>query len=263
MSSSATQSPPSHLTTLPGELRNQIFTLCINRALNHHLYHPLTLASSPFTTSVYSPTAKTGHLKLSNIGPLPLLFTNKQIFAEVSSLLYGRVEHVSIDEQVGVWLDDDASSRWEFAYSLLQGRADLMKVVKSVEITLPRTPRPFLLAAYASMTRTPLPKNTTLESSALAILPGLETFLVQFENLERVKIVLVAESTDQIPVYEEFRGLWKLFGERLKVECKTRMEIGPPNRQVAPLAIIHGHRQKWQDGWMRYVRGLKERVVEE
>lgn len=181
----------------------------------------------------------------------------------MSSLLYGRVEHVSIDEQVGVWLDDDASSRWEFAYSLLQGRADLMKVVKSVEITLPRTPRPFLLAAYASMTRTPLPKNTTLESSALAILPGLETFLVQFENLERVKIVLVAESTDQIPVYEEFRGLWKLFGERLKVECKTRMEIGPPNRQVAPLAIIHGHRQKWQDGWMRYVRGLKERVVEE
>jgi len=263
MSSSATHSPPSYLTTLPGELRNQIFTLCINRALNHHLFHPLKTASSPFTTSVYSPTAKTGHLKFSNIEPLPLLFTNKQIFAEVSSLLYSRVEHVSIDEQVAVWLDDDASSRWEFAYSLLEGRAHVMKVAKSVEIALPRTPRPFLLAAYASMTRAPLPKNTALESSALAVLPGLEAFLAQFERLERVKIVLLAESKDQIPVYEEFKGLWELFGERLKVEFKTRMEIAPPNRQVAPLAVIHGHRRRWQDGWMKYVRGLKERVVEE
>jgi hypothetical protein len=139
-----------------------------------------------------------------------------------------------------------------------------MKVAKSIEVTLPRTPSLPLLTTYASLTGTALPihvPNSMKAGNTLAVLPVLEAFLTKFESLERVKIVLVAESKRQIPAYEKFMGLWVLFGERLKLEFKAR-RVGMPDQRIAPLAAIHRDWWEWKDGWMRYVRGLEGRMVE-
>jgi hypothetical protein len=249
MHSTTRSSPPPTLTTLPGELRSAVFTLCIDHALSH----PRPLAPLPLTATISSPSLNTGHLKLSNIGPLPLLFTNKQIFTEVYSLIYARVEHVSLGPGISQYLDDDPEERWKFAYSLVDQQPYVQKMAKTIEITLPRTPHFSYLKTYASLIKQPAPQP--VKNNALAVLPGLQNFLGKFDALENVTITLVAELKDQPPRYEEFMGLWGLFGEKLKLEYKIRKT----EKEHFVLVAVNRDWMTWKVGWGGFVRELEEK----
>jgi hypothetical protein len=249
MPSTTRFSPPPTLTTLPGELRNAIFTLCIDHALSH----PRPVAPLPLTATIYSPSPNSGHLKLSSIGPLPLLFLNKQTFTEVCSLIYARVEHVSLGPGISQYLDDDVEERWKFAYRLVEKRPYIMKMAKSIEITLPRTPHFSYLKTYASLRKLPSVKEG--KSNALTILPRLSSFLAQFSALENVTIAMIAELKDQPPAYEEFVGLWELFGEKLKLEYKIRKT----EKEHFVLVAVNRDWMAWKVGWGGFVRELEEK----
>jgi hypothetical protein len=242
-------SPPTTLTTLPGELRNAIFTLCIEHALSY----PKSLAPLPLTATIYSPSPDTGHIKLSNIGPLPLLFLNKQTFTEISFLLYAQVEHISLGPGISQYLDDDPEERWKCAYSLVERQPYLQRMAKTIEITLPRTPNFSCLKTYASLIKQPSPQP--VKNNALAALPGLQNFLGKFNALECVTIAMIAELKDQPPNYREFEGLWGLFGEKLKLEYKIRQMEKQPYVRIA----LNRDWMPWKVGWVSYVRELEEK----
>ncbi|PMD29979.1 hypothetical protein L207DRAFT_520610 [Hyaloscypha variabilis F] len=255
MSSTApTTFSPTTLTTLPGELRNEIFNLCITQALTHPQYR----STSPFTGTVFSRHPNTGYLKLSHVvNPLPLVLVNRQTCIEVFSLLYARVERIELGDGVSVWLDDDAVERFNFAYQILERAGCVMKMVKSIEIVLPRTPCFQHVKTYAALMKMELKKGER-KSSAVGILRGLDVFLRRFGRLESVKIVLTAELKDWPPAYEEFLGVWGVVGGNLTVDYKTRMNQWGTGGRASAVDMMHRDWRAWKDRWERYVQELEQ-----
>jgi hypothetical protein len=212
-------SSPS-LTTLPGEIRNAIFNLCINHALSH----PKGPASLPLTVSISPRRRGPEHLTLSNIGPLPLLLVNRQLFAEISSLIYARVEHVSFGPSISQFLDDDPVERWATAYSLLEARPDIQRLAKSLTINFPRTPHFDHLKIYASLRKRPLPDPGYSVSLPILRSESFLRFLQRFESLEKVTVKIIHVMDDGPPLYEKFLGgLRGIFGVRLRLDMETKV----------------------------------------
>lgn len=262
-------SQPPSLTTLPGELRNQIFNLCIDDALTPPL-------ASPLTATIFSPSQESGHLILSNNrGPLPLLFTSKSIFSEVLSLTYARVHTLEIGRDIKVWLDEDAISRWDHGFKIAAARPEIFKSVRNIEVTMPRTP-PFKLAStYAGLRQ--LPKGSCGKNAAVAVLPSLEEFLKKFEKVEKVKVVFVAQLGERHlvfgkikgflgkieggkpPEYESLGGLWRVLGERLSLGYSVRWFSGFQFDRGA--MATQREWLDWQQGWVEYAMALNEKSV--
>lgn len=76
-------------------------------------------------------------IETSGVGPLPLLFVNKQIYSEVFSLIDSRVTKVIIGPYSIQYGSEDPNLRWDLAYPLLRNRPHLLKHVKHVEVFLP------------------------------------------------------------------------------------------------------------------------------
>ncbi|KAE9371816.1 hypothetical protein N431DRAFT_28820 [Stipitochalara longipes BDJ] len=258
--SATAQTPltPTTLTTLPGELRNAIFNLCIDHAFTNPKYRSVTC----FTGTVVSRHSKTGYLKLSDIGPLPLILANRQTCAEVFSLLYARLERVEIGDGVSVWLDDDVVERFSFAYQILERAGCAMKVAKSIEIVLPRTPHFQLVKTYASLRKLKLKKGER-KSNAAAILRGLDMFLRKFERLEKVRILVTADLKNWPPAYVEFLALWGIFGRALDVEFTMRMAGWGGGGRANMVDVMQRDWRAWRDGWEIYVRELEGRGARE
>ena len=83
---------------LPGEIRNQIFDLCILMALAS----PKAAASRSrprekgFTVTVYPRWHGPGSISMDGIGSIPLLFVCKQIYKDLSSLICSMVDKICI-----------------------------------------------------------------------------------------------------------------------------------------------------------------------
>jgi len=129
------------LETLPGEIRNHIFEICIYNAIKtpkevrgwpHRSPKP-----SSFTLSVFPRWSGPGVMHTNGIGPLPLLFVNKQIYKEVSSLVYSMLDSVSIGGYLIQRPDEDPNIRWSVAYSILKKQPSLLKYTKKVTIHMP------------------------------------------------------------------------------------------------------------------------------
>jgi hypothetical protein len=252
MASPTNSSSSPSLTTLPGELRNVIFNLCINHALSH----PKVPASLPLTVSISPRRRGPEHLTLSNIGPLPLLLVNKQLFAEVSSLIYARAEHVSFGPGISQFLDDDPVERWVAAYSLLEARPDIQRLAKSITISLPRTPNFEHLKIYASLRKLPVPDPAYSFSLPILRSESFSSFLQRFESLENVTVKMVNVVDDGPPKYEGFLGLWRIFGGRLRLEMKYEVSYGTWEWARGP---IFQDWNGWQEGWRSYVKELEQK----
>lgn len=76
-------------------------------------------------------------MRTEGIGPLPLLFANKKICKEVTSLVYSKLDNVSIGGYLVRHPDEDANVRWSVAYSLLSRQPSLLKYTRKVKIFMP------------------------------------------------------------------------------------------------------------------------------
>jgi len=57
---------------------------------------------------------------MTGVAPLSLLFLNKKFYNEVSSLVYSRIDEVSIGGYLLQYQQEDPSVRWSKAYDLLE-----------------------------------------------------------------------------------------------------------------------------------------------
>ncbi|KAL5315361.1 hypothetical protein ACEPPN_016228 [Leptodophora sp. 'Broadleaf-Isolate-01'] len=251
------QSQPS-FDTLPGEIRNQIFALCIWHALSHpnadksnwpDTRPPFSQWHPPprkwLTAAVYSPSSDTGYLKLSGIGSLPVLLVNKQTYAEVSSLVFALVDSVSIGASMPQYLDENPIQSWISAYSLVEERPDLQKLVKHAKIILPRTRGELLIRAYESCRGIHRPQ-TPRKNNAWPNIPSLHKFLGKFESLESLTIVLIAD-TQEAPDFKTLLPLWRKFGDRLTMKFKERAI----ETHIHSFHTYDQFSSSWNDAWER------------
>jgi hypothetical protein len=90
-------------------------------------------------------------MRTDGIGPLPLLFVNKQIYKEVSSLVYSMLESVSIGGYLIQRPDEDPNVRWSVAYTLLRNQPSLLKYTKKVNIFMPTVSQSRSLSKSSSL----------------------------------------------------------------------------------------------------------------
>jgi hypothetical protein len=111
---------------LPGELRNYIFKFCIHDAFTSASSKKVITKSQqkvetlPLNITVLPRWTGPGQLRITGAGPLPILFLNKKLHDEVSSLVYSRVNEVSIGGYVLQYPQEDPTGRWKIAYDLLE-----------------------------------------------------------------------------------------------------------------------------------------------
>lgn len=114
------------LEKLPGELRNYIFEFCIRDAFTSAqskkgiTQSQPSLERSPLSISVLPRWSGSGQLRVTGVGPLPILFLNKKLHGEVSSLVYSTVNEVSIGGYILQYPQEDPTTRWRIAYDLLE-----------------------------------------------------------------------------------------------------------------------------------------------
>jgi hypothetical protein len=133
------------LKRLPGEIRNQIFEICIQEAMrsrkariSQRLQQILSPSKTTYLNVAVSPRWHgPGVMRVNGIGPLPLLFVNKQIYQEISSLVFSKLETVSIGGYLIQRPHEDPNIRWAVAYSLLNRQPSLLKFTRKIEIHLP------------------------------------------------------------------------------------------------------------------------------
>jgi len=246
---------------IPGEIRNQIFSLCISHALSHPKAGHSQSATNPsgLTVAVHSRRSGNGYLKLDGIGPLPLMIVNKQTYNEVSSLVYALVEHVTMGSNISLYLDEDPNERWKFAYSLVEKRPYIQMLAKSVKVILPRTPDDVLRTTYNSLRKIPTNKHTTWKSNAMILLPSLDKFLRNFESLKSLTIVIIKDESDP-PNFEDLLTLYKKYGERMTVQFDRRLEERN-RRHPNPLRPRFSTWTNWTIAWEKCVREYEESIV--
>lgn len=129
------------LESFPGEIRNQIFEICIQDAIESEKARQTSSSRAKvpsFKVSVFPRWHGPGVMRTNGIGPLPLLFANKQIYGELSSLAFSRLDIVSIGGYQVQRQDEDPNIRWAVGYSLLNRQPSILKFSKKVKIELPR-----------------------------------------------------------------------------------------------------------------------------
>jgi hypothetical protein len=203
------------LVKLPGEIRNKIYELCILSALKEtnksrpiFNSHTTIVPAGPLSGLQYVALPRwsgPGLLRLEGIGALPCLFTNKQIYREISSLLHSMVQNVSIGGYVLQCPGEDPSVRWECAYSLMRNRADILQFVKRVTVMLPCIREGVFRGRWSEFSlKDP---GTRVESEPWLMLPGLTAFLRTFKSLQTLKIVMTADKSNP-PDFEQLLPLY-------------------------------------------------------
>jgi len=144
----------STLLTLPGEIRNHILQYCIELARytpvskivssgdgmfhgSHRLHHVVKRRMHDFEVDVLPRWTGNAYIKTVGIKRLPLLFTNKQIYQELSSLVDSMVSTLTIGPYGVQFANEDPNVRWDMAYQLLERRPYLRQNVKKIKVFLP------------------------------------------------------------------------------------------------------------------------------
>lgn len=137
--------PLKSLEGFPGEILDQIFEICIQEAIDSHKSRqarriPSQRAPSEirsFSVSVFPRWNGPGVMRTDGINPLPLLFVNKQIYEEVTSLVYSKLENVTFGGYPVQRPDEDPNIRWAVAYSLMSHHPTLLQFTGKVKVHLP------------------------------------------------------------------------------------------------------------------------------
>jgi hypothetical protein len=204
------------LDYLPGEIRNQIFDLCIIDAVKVSKVNEIVREEEALTISVLPRWQGPGRFRMNGIGPLPLLFVNKKTHSELSSLVYSMISQVSIGGYIMQYRDEDPNIRWNVAHSLIQQRPNIPAYVKRVKVSLPYV-RNDLFDGYWGSLGVTSPREVPTKYDPWAIVPGLEQFLRTFRVLETLTIVITADKRTA-PDFEKLLPLYDLCGGKTVVE---------------------------------------------
>lgn len=249
---------PSPFLTLPGEIRNHIYELCILQALKAPCVPNLPYSPWRTSTSVQSQTSSQattlsvlkitalprwsgpGLLRLEGIGSLPFLFASKQTLKEISTLLYSLIPNISIGGYILQYPGEDPSSRWEHAYALLRAKPDLLPFVKSVTVMLPYIREGVFRGRWSELNlKDP---EIQVESKPWAMLPGLVQFLGELKALEKVKLVMTADGIES-PDFKQLLGVYNICGHG------TAIEVVAPHSTASWTTMESPWASRWMEAW--------------
>jgi hypothetical protein len=209
------------LERLPGEIRNLIFELCILRAL----VSPKTPASQPkpgengFSMTVCPRWHGPVSIRMKGIGSIPLLFVCKQIYEELSGLIYSAVDKICIGGYILQHRAEDPSLRWKYAYSLLKKLPNLQNFTRDVKVRLPCM-RDDLLRGHWTALGLKYPETSRIHSGKYdpwVVLPDLEAFLSTFTSLSILEIVVTVDKGEP-PDFQRLLPLYDLCGKGTSIE---------------------------------------------
>ncbi len=228
------------LEKLPGEIRNLIFQFCISNSLRGKTSRIKSKASNAFIIHVQPKWQGRSKMCLDGLGRLPLLFTNKQIYNELSTLIYSSACQVFIGGYILQHPDEDPSFRWSCAFLRLEEHPIIQKFTRSVKITLPHIRNDLFRGQWISMHF----KDPQREhwSNEWAMIPELVAFLKKYECLETLEIVIVAVQA-QTPNFEILLPLYDVCGKATKVEFQQPYPSGDN------VFFSAGWMRNWKSTW--------------
>ncbi|KAF4629949.1 hypothetical protein G7Y89_g8192 [Cudoniella acicularis] len=210
------------LETLPGEIRNAIFEMCIVAALkqpNTSKTSSLVSTEIPKTRNVTVSIFPRWHdpifMRTEGLGPLPLLFVNKQIYKELSYLIYSNLDQVSIGGYPLNFPNENPNHRWALVYSRLEKLPGVLKRTRKVKVSMPYF-HVNLHRGYWISLRLPPPKISTKNINPWKVVPGLQAFLSTFEALTDLEIRVTVEDRPP-PDFEGLLPIYDMCGQRTAV----------------------------------------------
>jgi hypothetical protein len=243
------KSQPSSLEALPGEIRNDIFELYIQGALKptRGASWSTTRPAKGILLSILPQWHGPARMRIDGIGPLALLFVNKQIYNELASLVYCRVENLRIGGYIMQHPNDDPTLRFQPLYPLLLNPY-ICRFTRSIKLKLPSTRddlhrrhcslRGFSITGFKGQTNPP-----KLEA-ILSVVPGLVECLKSFDSLSNLEIVITTELTNP-PDFEPLLPLYDLCGNRTNVVFDAPIEYFGINVYSTWLQWT----ERWDNAW--------------
>ncbi|KAG9238492.1 hypothetical protein BJ875DRAFT_40312 [Amylocarpus encephaloides] len=207
---------------LPGEIRNHIFGIC--------LQHTFINGVSNVTISAFPRWSGPGVMRLAGLGPLSLLFTNKQIHSELLSLVYSQVDQVVIGGYIIQHPDEDPNARWQIAYSMLDKQPLIMKLAESVKIHMPCL-RLDLHRGFCQSLSFQAPKQSAKTYNMWAVVPGLERYLRKLPKLSAIVIVITVEE-GPAPDFGGLLPLYDICGRRTAVNFIMHQGLWAASKSV-------------------------------
>jgi hypothetical protein len=250
------KSPPqfSQFLILPGEIRNQIYDILVVSSLDRKS-GPNSFRRQRNERVKFSITALprwTGSplVRFADIDPLPILFTSRQVYHEVSTLLYSRVDTLTLGGYVLQNRDENPTVRWQSMFEALERRPGLVNAVRGVTVRLPSA-REDLLKGYWLSLGLLTPRDKVEPVHLMSGIPSLVAFLQKFQALEKMKIVVTVEERDP-PIFEQLLALWDICGSNTEMDFVV--SIWDRSTSTAWM-------QKWTDTWVWFLRAKGRRSV--
>jgi len=214
----------SLIEDFPGEIRNVIYELCVDEALLSGKAKQKNKRSTRdpggfgrqtniaeesqdkkpegelrFNVTALPRWEGPPVLRIEGLGPLPLMFVSKKINEQVSSLIYARIGTVSLGGYILQHRSEDARFRWNNACTLLRKQSGLLKFTRNITIKLPSTRADLEDSGWRAM-QMGLPYRQEISEAKIkpwgGVIPGLVDFLLSFENLSTVRIIVEIENKD-------------------------------------------------------------------
>lgn len=202
----------SRLMSLPYEMRENIFKFCVTDAISRskdsrEKTNEIRSGVTNLALTLWPEPLGETKLITKGIGSIPLLFTNKQIFAEVSKVVYSNLSEILISPQYFLYINEHPDTCGdERIHSQLQQKVTRIADWKNgiIKIQMPSIVEDLHSLGKHWGERSPKLSHTTHDSWAIA--PGLERFLKTFSNLPSVEVVdlstLAPDFRKLLPIYD-------------------------------------------------------------
>lgn len=211
---------PSLFEALPGEIRNQIFELCIHNALKPIKVARWSTTQPPakgMEISILPQWHGPVRMRMSGIGPLSLLFVNKRINHDIGSLIYSKVDNLRLGGYILQHPNEDPNLKWQLLHPLLMN-PHISRFTKNIKLKLPSTRddlhrrncslRGFSITGFKNQ----IPERTLKPAAIMSVIPGLVECLGKFESLATLEITITAEMTSP-PDFEPLLPLYDICGK--------------------------------------------------
>lgn len=193
-------------------------------------------------------------MQFNGIGYLPVLFVNKQIYNEVSTLLYWQAESLTLGGYTLQYRDENPGGRWRAMFSALERRPGLLTSVREVTIKLPSTREDQLSGHLQSLglSTSSTKFSRTMSANVWAGVPDMLEFISKCQPLPQVRLLITIEDREQLD-FTMFRGFCEVLSHRLTVN----FTLEGSSRWTC--ALLAG---KWNMAWNDFVAAKEKEDIE-
>lgn len=278
---------PEFLTSLPGEIRNQVFEYCIQDAVSRarkkkrqgsgqNTSSQLTSTEEyylGFTIDALPSWTGQSRILMNGIGALPLLFTNKQIHQELSSLLYSSAHcsSLSLGGYILQFRNEDPTPRYQALYERLRTRLipNLLLLqspssssycyssssITTIHIALPSTREDLFKGNWRALGFVKPPTSYNSRSSSLitprlrpswvSLIPSLVAFLTSSFPLLADLILVITIDTASAPDFSPLLPLYDIKG----IDTVVELRMG----HLEPYVWDFDRRNRWEVEWTEFL----------